>query len=282
MSTTAVAAASVIFRPVIPSPPPWLRYRTLLPAALVLGGLFAMIGHSILPVCLLPVLAVAWAARAQRSELRRHSARQRSAVVSLCAALRAELDGGAQPHAALLEAVWCRPELRDLADRFSRPGATRTVAGLPCETAELLAAAALASPGRGGLSGLAACWRATEEHGLPLTAAAAGIESALRAEEQRQLLLDAELSGVRTTMGLLAVLPVFGLLLGSSLGTRPWHILLQTYGGQACLVLGIALELIGLWWTDRLVAGVSGLSGPPWPRRQWRRSLLNCSPLDYR
>ena len=259
-------------KPVVPRPPIWLRYRMVLAAALVAGILTGLIGHSFLPVGLVPVLAGALLSRARRAERRRQAAAQCSAVVALCAALRAELEGGALPHGALLEAVWCRTELRDLAEQIGAPGRIPIAAG-PGSTADVLAAAALAAPGRDGLSGLAACWRATEEHGLPLAGAVAGIEGALRAEEQRQLVLDAELSGIRTTMGLLAVLPVFGLLLGSGLGIQPWRILLQTFGGQTCLVFGCALDLVGLWWTDRLVAGVTDLGVPRRqrrPRSSWR------------
>ena len=250
--------------PVVPAPQLWLRYSVVLPTALIAGLVVGLVGHSILPVALVPALAAVWVLRGRSSVLRRQAAAQRNAVVTLCSALRAELDGGALPSAALAEAVWCRVELRDLAELVSGSRATQRPASIrfPGDAAGLLAAAARAAPGREGLSGLAACWRATEEHGLSLTAAVAGIESALRADEQRQLLLDSELSGVRTTMGLLAVLPVFGLVLGSGLGTRPLHILLQTFGGQVCLVVGSTLEMAGLWWTDRLVASVSELAAP--------------------
>jgi tight adherence protein B len=281
--------------------PVWLRYPTTLMVALLTGILLGLANHSPLPAALVPTLVVAWVNRSRKSALHRQATAQRAAVVALCAALRAELDGGALPHGALLEAVWCRPELRDLADQINAPdraflpqrprpsnsalfntpvdapglvtitpGRVAMPGNFSSSTADLIAAAALAVPGRSGLSGLAACWRATEEHGLPLAGAVAGIEDALRAEEQRQLVLDAELSGIRTTMGLLAVLPVFGLLLGSSLGIRPWQILLQTFGGQVCLVLGCALELIGLWWADRLVASVTDLA---LPRRRWQARL---------
>jgi tight adherence protein B len=288
----------ILMNLVTPRPPVWLRYPVVLPVMFVVGTLVGLIGRSALPALLLPALAAALTSRARRARLRRRTAAQRSAVVALCSALRAELEGGALPNAALAEAVWCRVELRDLAEsvgalhmsqsprtsptaRASPTALSAPAHGYPGTAAELLAVAALAAPGRGGLSGLAACWRATEEHGLPLASAVAGIESALRAEEQRQLLLDAELSGVRTTMGLLAVLPAFGLLLGSSLGARPWHTLLQTFGGQICLVLGSALEMTGLWWTDRLVAGVADLAAPsldgsPATSRRWGQTCLGC------
>ena len=278
MSTTLPRRSSLLTRnpgscpshtEIVPVPPVWLRFPAVLAAALIVGIAVGLAAHSVLPTVLGPALAAAWLGRVRRTAACRSAAAQRSAVVALCAALRAELDGGALPHGALAESVWCRTELRDLADQVAAPGRASPTGGSG-STADKLAAAALAAPGRAGLSGLAACWRATEEHGLPLAGAVAGIENALRAEEQRQLVLDAELSGIRTTMGLLAVLPVFGLLLGSSMGIRPWQILLQTFGGQVCLVLGCGLELVGLWWTDRLVTSVSDLSTP---RRPWRVRL---------
>ena len=276
--TAPLPTGSVPTPPILTDPPLWLRYPAVLVAALITGILASLASHSVLPAVLVPVLASAWVSRARRSALRRQAAAQRAAVVALCAALRAELDGGALPHGALAEAAWCRTELRDLANQVNMPGRTLIPDGAG-STADLLAAAALAAPGRSGLSGLAACWRATEKHGLPLTGAVAGIEGALRAEEQRQQVLDAELSGIRTTMGLLAVLPVFGLLLGSSLGIRPWQILLQTFGGGACLVVGCALELAGLWWTDRLVESVTDLTAP---RRRRRFRPTRRQPSNWR
>lgn len=267
--------------PDFPDPPIWLRYPAVLLTALVVGTTLALTAHSVVLVGLIPALACAGVRRARRAALRRQAIAQRAAVVALCTALRAELEGGALPHGALLEAVWCRPELQDLADQLSTPTRTSLITTFGPTTADYLAAAA-AVPGRGGLSGLAACWRATEEHGLPLAGAVAGIENALRAEEQRQLVLDAELSGIRLTMGLLAVLPVFGLLLGSSLGVRPWQILLQTFAGQVCLVIGCALELLGLWWADRLVASVADftITRRPRPIRLRERRSRRTSCID--
>lgn len=270
--THGSAHASIPRAPAQLNLPLWQHYPIPLMAAFLAGVLLALAGHSPLPAALVPALTAAWIHRSRKSAFHRAATAQRAAVVALCAALRAELDGGALPHGALLEAVWCRPELHDLATQINDPArATGPRPGtFGSTTADLIASAALKAPGRSGLSGLAACWRATEEYGLPLAGAVAGIEGALRAEEQRQLVLDAELSGIRTTMGLLAVLPVFGLLLGSSLGIRPWQILLQTFGGQVCLILGCTLELIGLWWADRLVATVTDLA---LPRRHWRTRL---------
>ena len=40
--------------------------------------------------------------------------------------------------------------------------------------------------------------------------------------------------------------------MGTGLGARPLQVLLETTYGQAALVGGVALELVGLAWTDRL------------------------------
>ena len=49
------------------------------------------------------------------------------------------------------------------------------------------------------------------------------------------------------------VLPVLGLLMAAGLGMRPLHFLFGSPAGVGCLVLGLALEPCGLWWTHRLV-----------------------------
>jgi tight adherence protein B len=55
---------------------------------------------------------------------------------------------------------------------------------------------------------------------------------------------------------LLALLPVAGLGLGGLLGAGPVTVLLTTPVGVACLVLGVLLDLLGLWWTARIARSV--------------------------
>ncbi len=219
-------------------------------AALLLGALCSLATRSAVPIALAVVSALLLRSRLVRARARAAEAAQRSAVVELCAVLRGELQAGRQPGAAFAEAVWSRPELRDLAEAFSVPDPDR-------DEPDLLAAAAR-RPGREGLASLAACWRAAEQHGVPLAGAVCGIEDGLRAQQHRRHNLAAELSGVRATVALLGVLPVFGLALGSALGADPIHTLLTRPIGEVCLVLGCLLEVLGLRWTDRLVAAVDG------------------------
>lgn len=217
-------------------------------AAAALGTVGSLVTRSVLPAPIALIAAFPVHARIARRRAREAEFAQRSAVVELCAALRGELQAGRQPSAAFAEAVWCRPELRDIAEAVCAPDPPRS-------PADLLTAAAR-EPGREGLASLAACWRAAEVHGVSLTGAVSGIEDGLRAEQSRRESLAVELAGARTTMAILSVLPVLGLALGAALGADPIRTLLSRPAGQACLLLGCLLELAGLRWTDRLVASV--------------------------
>jgi tight adherence protein B len=231
-------------------------------AAAVLGVLGSLAAHSVMPGVLAPPAALLLRSRLLRNQLRLAEAEQRAAVVDFCAALRAELQAGRQPSAAVADAVWCRPELRDLAEACAEPAAH-------WDPPDLLVLAA-STPGREGLAALAACWRATERHGVALTDAVGGIEDGLRAEQHRRLSLAAELAGVRASATLLGVLPVLGLALGSALGTNPLHTMLTEPLGEGCLLVGFLLEVVGLRWTDRLIGAV--ILEPPAARRRIRRA----------
>jgi tight adherence protein B len=51
----------------------------------------------------------------------------------------------------------------------------------------------------------------------------------------------------------LAGLPLLGLAMGSGVGADPWRVLTTTVAGQVLLVAGVAFEVVGLWWSRRLV-----------------------------
>ncbi len=76
---------------------------------------------------------------------------------------------------------------------------------------------------------------------------------ALRVERALAEEIAAELAAPRTTIAVLAALPLAGLLLGAALGARPLEVLLHTPAGLASLAVGAALEWLGLVWTARIV-----------------------------
>ncbi len=51
---------------------------------------------------------------------------------------------------------------------------------------------------------------------------------------------------------MLAALPALGLLMAAGLGMNPLGFLFGSLPGLGCLVVGVALDACGLWWTHRM------------------------------
>jgi tight adherence protein B len=180
---------------------------------------------------------------------------ERTAAAEAMAVLAAELRAGRPPGVALSNAshVAVGPTAAALAEAGSASG----LGALP---AEVLHRAADASAVPELLRGLAVCWQVCQGSGSSLASAVDRLEDGLRAEQECRDEVEAELAGPRSTALMLAVLPVFGLLMGAGLGAKPVHTLLHTPLGSVCLAVGVALDLVGVWWTGRIVraAGTSG------------------------
>ncbi|MER5348958.1 hypothetical protein ABT093_01275 [Kitasatospora sp. NPDC002551] len=215
-----------------------------------------------------------WRLRRATAAEARHRA---AAVVELCAALAGELRGGATPEQALhlvttriaadlvaLHRLGAEPVARLAAGRYGAdvPAAFRLLAELP---------------GGSGAAAVGACWEVTAAGGSGLAAGLDGVAEALRVERALAEEIAAELAAPRTTIAVLAALPLAGLLLGAALGARPLEVLLHTPAGLACLVAGVTLEGLGLAWTARIVrAAAEGALGAAPPREaepppeEWR------------
>jgi tight adherence protein B len=220
----------------------------IITALAVITAFFALGFRSVMPLFVVPSVALVFAFRRSRQRRWAEHDAQREAITGLCTALRAELEAGLQPRAAFISAVWSYPELRDLAERVNRPESELDLPALLIEHAR--------QPGRRALRSLAACWYAADRHGFALSDAVTGIEEGLRAESARLRSTEVELAGIRATILLLAALPLFGFAMGVALGANPLNTLLHNTLGQLSLVAGVGLELIGLLWTDRLVASL--------------------------
>ncbi|GGO89307.1 type II secretion system F family protein [Wenjunlia tyrosinilytica] len=190
----------------------------------------------------------------RRRAARRKATRRRSAVIELCSTVAGELRTGRLPNevlaAALAESTWSAdPDM---------PGASAGVvaaARFGGDVPRALLRAARA-PGAEGLAGMAACWQVALDRGTFLAEGLDRVAEALRADERQREDLEALLAGPKSTAALLAVLPVFGLALGSMMGAHPLRVL-HTPAGLACLVLGVALECAGIAWTGRITRGAS-------------------------
>ncbi|TFI27650.1 type II secretion system F family protein [Streptomyces sp. 4R-3d] len=212
--------------------------------------LLALWGQSVLPL-VAGALAVPLVRRRLRAgERRRVAERREEAVRGLCDVLVGELRAGAQPAEALTTAVRAvgrdgsDPELTLVvaAARFGGdvPGALREAAG---------------RPGAEGLVGVAACWRVAVDGGAGLAAGLDRLRAAMRAQRDQRESLRAQLAGARSTVVVLALLPVAGLAMGWAMGADPMGVLLHTPAGLGCLVVGGLLEAVGLRWAGRIVRG---------------------------
>ncbi|GAA0676373.1 type II secretion system F family protein [Kitasatospora atroaurantiaca] len=227
--------------------PFWLVPELLL---LPLGLALAQASRSPVPLIVVATGVVPARRWRDRRRLAVEARRRASAVIELCAGLAAELRSGATPAQALYTltarttVLWsglgAEPTARLAAGRYGGdiPAALRSVAELP---------------GGRGAAAVAACWEVTAGSGTGLAAGLDQLAEALRAERALTEEIAGELAAPRTTIAVLAALPLIGLLLGAALGAEPVHVLLHTPAGLVCLLVGALLEAAGLVWTARIV-----------------------------
>jgi tight adherence protein B len=187
-----------------------------------------------------------WRGRARLGARRRQALARSSAVLELVDGMAAELRAGRLPAAALAAAAEEGPI--DLA----LPGAG------PVDDADVLERleAAAGAPGAQGLRQVALCWRVAASSGAGLARALEQVAAGLRHEQAVAREVAGQLAAPRATARLLAVLPVFGWLLGSALGADPLQVLVTTGYGWACLLLGVPLQVAGWWWIEHGAAAL--------------------------
>ncbi|MEV2279280.1 type II secretion system F family protein [Nocardiopsis sp. NPDC049922] len=175
---------------------------------------------------------------------RRGGARRRRAVIVLCRVLATELRAGQPPDEALLVSV--------------------AEAGPPVEgvvDAHSMRATAEGDPDLWALAYLAVCWEVSAETGAGLAEIVDALAAELTDHEERRAEIAARTAGPRTTALVLGGLPLVGVLMSVGLGGSPLEFLFTTPLGAACLVGGVTLDLLGTWWTSRMVRRAVGSAG---------------------
>ncbi len=107
-------------------------------------------------------------------------------------------------------------------------------------------------PGCGGLRQLSRAWQVSARTGAPLADLISVVATDLRQQQALDRVVNAELAAPRATSHLLAVLPLFGLLLGQVSGARPLLFLTSNGYGLVCLVAGTILTCSGVLWAEWL------------------------------
>lgn len=222
------------------SPPVSMRPLPAATGPVALGGLAVLVAATT-GVAVGAALAIAGAlvlmllrdARRNRDVTRRGS--------TLLAAVRlmvAELDAGSRPDAALRAAA----ELC--------PGHGEALRSAAVALARAEPAASLRTD---ELAPLGCAFDVARSTGAPLADVLARAADDLEATEICAQRVTSLTAGPRSSAALLALLPVLGLVLGSSLGARPLHVLLTGTSGQLLLLVGVVLDVLGVLWTRRIV-----------------------------
>lgn len=182
----------------------------------------------------------------RRRRRRAERARVGQQVLEACDLVAAELAAGSPVEQALDRAAEVCPLLQPAGDAgrlgSDVAGAMRRAAG---------------EPGADDLRLLAAAWQVAHRSGQGLAVATARISQRLRAQRRTARVVEAELSSARATARLVAALPVAAWVMGAGTGSRPVAFLVGGPAGLACLAIGLALTLAGLWWIEALADGAS-------------------------
>ncbi|WP_289008011.1 type II secretion system F family protein [uncultured Thermomonospora sp.] len=219
-----------------------------------LAGLAGIPRHSPGPALLRRVRALAAAVREKHRAVRLW----RGAIIELCDGVAAELHAGRTPEAAFTAAAAVLPAEVSVpllaARRRSGPAGPPDPGDIPAALERLSA-----RPGAEGLRLLGACWRIGADSGATFATVIADLAAALRDEEAQRREVAAQLAGPRATARLLAGLPLLGLGMAAALGADPLAFLCGTLPGLICLTLGLGLDVLGLWWTNRLARSAEAM-----------------------
>jgi tight adherence protein B len=99
---------------------------------------------------------------------------------------------------------------------------------------------------------LSSCWDIAEEAGIGLAEAVSQLAKGVQTKNQLKEELTSALTGSRLSAWVLAGLPLFGLFLASLIGENPIKWLLTSKFGLTVLLLGITVELLGIFWVNRI------------------------------
>jgi tight adherence protein B len=187
-----------------------------------------------------------WSAPFRRVIIASRRLRRRAACIELLEALAAELRAGRAASVALERAARAYPDLIPGA-----LGAMRLGGDLPNALEQ--DSIAIAEP---VLRRLAACWRVGQDSGAGLADAVTRLAAATRESERIRLDLASRTAEPKATMRLLAVLPVFGVVMGIGLGADTIGWLLGTSLGRLTLTVGVGLDLLGVLWTHHMIRGI--------------------------
>ncbi|HAM24306.1 MAG TPA: hypothetical protein DHW34_03195 [Actinobacteria bacterium] len=97
------------------------------------------------------------------------------------------------------------------------------------------------------------CWQLHRSAGIAIGPVLHRCAESVRDEITMAEEAMAQAAAPLATARLLAALPIAGPLLGAAVGADVVAVLFGTSIGRACLIVGLGLDLLGLWWMRRIV-----------------------------
>lgn len=197
-----------------------------------------------------PVLSVLWVAvfvilvvvrimREHRNH--RQMLSRRKAVYRACSYLSGLIRIGEIPYQALVKTARHHEIFRPMA----------MVAEVGGDVAEAFRIGARTA-GCEDLIQLARAWKFAEITGTSMLDTLNQVQLGLRDQDKLIKLVHQELAAPRASGRLMAVLPAVGVALGYALGSNPLEFLVFNFLGRLCLVIGTALAMLGLLWSELL------------------------------
>lgn len=158
-----------------------------------------------------------------------------------------ELRAGAHPVRAFDVAA---DETAGLVSVGLRTVASRARLGADVSVGLRAAAATSALPGH--WERLAVCWQLATDHGLAVATLMRAAQCDIAERQRFSAKVVSGMAGARATAGILAGLPLLGVLLGQLIGASPLSFLMDGGVGGVLLVIGLLLVCCGLLWSDRI------------------------------
>lgn len=217
---------------------------TLVLAASLLG----LAGWLVVPVPVQPVSASSptWGRRRLRPVRQRAARAREASLLEACSSIAGDLRAGLTPEAALARAAVDWPALRPAAQAAALGGDVPTALRSVAREA-----------GLGDLVLVAASWQVSQRSGSALAGGMSHVAARLRRLQASRRIVASELASARATARLMVGLPLFALVLGSGLGGDPAGFLVGSPWGFACLLTGLGLDALGLWWIARIAQSIA-------------------------
>jgi tight adherence protein B len=108
------------------------------------------------------------------------------------------------------------------------------------------------------LTDVALLYRISLTTGAPISQAVMRIINSVRDGQRRERTLAQETASTKATVVVLAALPLLGAAMGFGLGLNPLAWFMQSMLGALCLIIGVALEVLGWLWVRLLMRRAIG------------------------